>query len=120
MTSAITALLMCQLAGEVLARVLHLPVPGPVLGMLLLFLILLARGRLVAGGEQPPEALSRVTDALLANLGLLFVPAGVGVVALLHTMADNRWTLLLTAGIGTPLTMALTGRLAQAILRRWG
>ena len=45
---------------------------------------------------------------------------GVGVIALLHTVADNGWTLLLAIGIGTPLTMALTGRLAQAVLRRWG
>jgi holin-like protein len=120
MTGAITALLLCQLAGEVLSRVLHLPVPGPVLGMLLLFVILLARGRLSPQGEQPPEALARVSDTLLSQLGLLFVPAGVGVIALLHTMADNGWALLLAAGLGTPLTMALTGRLAQAVLRRWG
>ena len=120
MTGAITTLLLCQLAGELLARAAHLPVPGPVLGMVLLFLILLARARLTQAGDAPPEALARVTDGLLSHLGLLFVPAGVGVIALLPIMAENGWAVLLAAGVGTPLTMALTGRLAQAVLRRWG
>ena len=39
MLSGLTLLLICQLIGEVLARVLHLPVPGPVLGLLLLLVI---------------------------------------------------------------------------------
>ena len=124
MIAAITVLLLCQLAGELLARALHLPVPGPVIGMVLLFCFLLLRGRLKRDGgdeaQAPPPALAKVSDALLSQLGLLFVPAGVGVIALLHTVADNGWTLLLAIGLGTPLTMALTGRLAQAVLRRWG
>jgi holin-like protein len=116
MTGAITALLLCQLAGEVLARMLHLPVPGPVIGMVLLFVVLLLRHP----GGQTPDALGRVADTLLGNLGLLFVPAGVGVVVLLHTLAQNWLALVLAVGLGTLLTMAVTGRLAQALLRRWG
>jgi holin-like protein len=116
MIGAITALLVCQLIGEVLARVLHLPVPGPVIGMVLLFVILVLRHP----GGQTPEALGRVADTLLGNLGLLFVPAGVGVVVLLHTLAENWLPLTLAIGLGTLLSMAVTGRLAQALLRRWG
>ncbi|RKK03986.1 CidA/LrgA family protein [Pseudoroseomonas wenyumeiae] len=116
MTGAITALLVCQLIGEVLARVLHLPVPGPVIGMVLLFLALLLR---YPEGE-PPEALGKVADTLLGNLGLLFVPAGVGVVVLLHTLAQNWLSLMLAIVGGTLLAMVITGRLAQALLRRWG
>ncbi|MDR2837511.1 MAG: CidA/LrgA family protein, partial [Azonexus sp.] len=44
MISALSLLLVFQLAGEVLARTLALPVPGPVIGMLLLFLFLALRG----------------------------------------------------------------------------
>ncbi|WP_235907848.1 CidA/LrgA family protein [Siccirubricoccus phaeus] len=43
MIGALAALLSCQLAGEVAVRALHLPVPGPVIGMVLLFLWLQAR-----------------------------------------------------------------------------
>jgi holin-like protein len=116
MTGAITALLVCQLIGEVLARVLRLPVPGPVIGMVLLFLAL----RLRHPGGETPEALARVADTLLGNLGLLFVPAGVGVVVLLHTLTENWLPLTLSIIGGTLLAMVVTGRLAQALLRRWG
>src|SRR2546421_12993182 len=73
MIPALTMLLSCQLAGELIARLFRLPVPGPVLGMLLLFTLLLARPR--------SEAVVRDTTAtLLRYLSLLFVPAGVGLI----------------------------------------
>jgi holin-like protein len=117
MIGAITTLLCCQLVGELLARALHLPVPGPVIGMVLLFIILLLRH----GEERPvPPALGQVADTLLGHLGLLFVPAGVGVVVLLQTLAQN-WLPLAAAILGgTLLGIGLTGLLAQALLRRMG
>ena len=33
MIAALTTILLCQLAGEALARGIHLPIPGPVLGL---------------------------------------------------------------------------------------
>ena len=114
MTGAITALLVCQLAGEVLARSLALPIPGPVIGMVLLLLVLLARGR------PAPHSLAEVSDGLLNNLGLLFVPAGVGVVLHLPLLARDWAPLSLAILAGTLFAIAATGRLAQALLRRFG
>jgi holin-like protein len=114
MTGAITALLVCQLAGEVLARSLALPIPGPVIGMVLLLLALLARGR------PAPPSLAEVSDGLLNNLGLLFVPAGVGVVLHLPLLARDWAPLSLAILAGTLFGIAATGRLAQALLRRFG
>lgn len=94
-----------------LARALALPVPGPVLGMALLFAALLLRGRPV------PEGLGRTADALLANLGLLFVPAGVGVMLYLPLLARDWAPLSLAVVAGTLAAIALTGRLAQALFR---
>ncbi|WP_216636368.1 CidA/LrgA family protein [Chloroflexus islandicus] len=71
MIDALLGILLFQLIGEVVSRGLNLPVPGPVVGMLLLFAILRWRG-------GPPEALSNTAHGILANLPLLFVPAGVG------------------------------------------
>src|SRR3546814_2202063 len=65
--AALTLLLSCQLAGELVTRALTLPVPGPVFGLALLFLILLWRRR-------SAPALDQAADLLLANLSLLFVP----------------------------------------------
>jgi holin-like protein len=114
LTSAITALLCCQLAGEVLARSLGLAVPGPVIGMVLLLALLLLR-------RQPvPEALGSTADGLLGHLGLLFVPAGVGVVLHLPLLARDWAPLSLAILGGTLAAIAATGLLAQALLRRFG
>jgi putative effector of murein hydrolase LrgA (UPF0299 family) len=72
MLESLTLILVCQLIGEVSVLVTRLPVPGPVLGMLLLLAWLLLRGGV-------PESVGRTADTLLAHLSLLFVPAGVGV-----------------------------------------
>lgn len=110
MLKPITVLLVCQLLGETAARGLALPVPGPVIGLLLLFAVLLARDRLVArrgGGitlpaldAAPAAPLGRAADALLGVLGLLFVPAGVGVVDHLGLFAAH--------GIGLAAVLVLS------------
>ncbi|SHI20536.1 CidA/LrgA family protein [Pollutimonas bauzanensis] len=77
MINALAALVGAQLAGELLRHLLHLPLPGPVIGMFILAAGLLMRGDVdqLRGSE-----LDRLSDALIANMGLLFVPAGVGIV----------------------------------------
>ena len=106
MTTAFAILLCCQLAGEVLARLFSLPLPGPVLGMLLLFALLLARS----------QVLGRVREAatgLLRYLSLLFVPAGVGLMR--HAGRIRAEWLAITAAIllSTALTIAVTALVFQ-------
>ncbi len=103
--------------GELLARALHLPVPGPVIGMVILFAYLLLRH---GGDGAAPDALSRTADALLTNLGLLFIPAGVGVV-IYGPLLVRDWAPISVAVFGgTLLGIGVTGLLAQALLRRLG
>ena len=116
MIAPITALLACQLLGELVSRGLHLPVPGPVLGMIMLLVGLLVRGR---EGEAP-AALNQVADALLGNLGLLFVPAGVGVVLYGPLLARNWASIAVAVLVGTLAAIGFTGWLAQKLLRRFG
>jgi holin-like protein len=98
MIAALMALLACQVAGELVARLLGLPIPGPVIGTILLFALLLIRGRV-------PGALRDVARALLTNLSLLFVPAGVGIIQHLDRIR-GEWVGILAALIGsTVLTM---------------
>ena len=68
----LTLLLPCQSAGEAVSRLASVPLPGPVIGLLLLWLLL-----------QLPAARAPVAAAaepLLQHLSLLFVPVGVGVI----------------------------------------
>ena len=101
MIAALTALLIFQLIGEVLARSLDLPVPGPVIGMLLLFLALLMRG-------GPGHELRTTSQNLLQHLSLLFVPAGTGIMVHLHRVADEWLALLLSLLISTLATLVVT------------
>ncbi|MDD2665284.1 MAG: CidA/LrgA family protein [Dechloromonas sp.] len=113
MLSALTQLLVFQLAGEVLARGLGLPVPGPVLGMLLLFAALALRG-------GPGEELQNTGQTLLQHLSLLFVPAGTGIVVHLHRVADEWLALLLSLLVSTAATLAVTALTMKLLHRRSG
>jgi holin-like protein len=97
--TGLLALLGCQLAGEFLVRLLDVPVPGPVVGMVLLLVLLQVR-------EPAPESsLVRVTEGLLKHLQLLFVPAGVGVIQYLSVIGASAVSLL--AGLLLSWTAAL-------------
>ena len=107
-------LLTCQLIGEVAARAANLPVPGPVLGMVLLLLGLLAMRRV-------PAALERTARGLLDNLSLLFVPAGVGVIQHLDILRV-QWLPIAAAIVGSTvlamLVTALSMLAVEALLAR--
>jgi holin-like protein len=123
MIRGLSILLCCQLLGEVLARALHLPVPGPVIGMALLFSALLVRDSLAGRDGAAPETgpgLGQTADGLLSNLGLLFIPAGVGVVVYLPQLARDWAPLSLAVVAGTLAGIGFTGRLAQILMRRFG
>ena len=74
--------------------------------------------RAAAAPARAPPALEGTADALLGNLGLLFVPAGVGVVLYLPLLARDWAPISLAVVVGTLAAVALTGRLAQGLLRR--
>lgn len=84
-------LLGCQLVGEVVVRSLGLPVPGPVLGMVLLFGVLSVRR------PGPESGTLRVADGLLRHLQLLFVPVTVGI--MVHAAAIQEQWVPITGGL---------------------
>jgi len=100
----LAAVLGCQLLGELLIASTELPLPGPVVGMLILFALLLANGGI-------PESVASVSDALLRNLSLLFVPAGVGVMTHL-ALIEREWVGVSAALIGSSaVTVVVTAAL---------
>jgi holin-like protein len=110
MLSAITLLLLLQLIGEIFVQFFALPVPGPVIGLVLLFAGLLVRGRM---GDD----LRDTANNLLQHLSLLFVPAGAGVMIHASRVADE-WLALSVALVGsTLLSMAATALTLKFFLR---
>lgn len=103
-------LLFFQLVGEVLARGLSLPAPGPVVGLALL-VVAMAAWR--AWRPYDDEALAssdlgRAATGLLANLSLLFVPAEVGVVQYLGLLQAQGAALAAALIVSTALTLLVT------------
>ena len=99
--NGITLLLSYQLVGEISVRALGLPVPGPVLGMLLLFLTLLMR-------RSSSASLESASSSLLSHLSLLFVPAGVGIMVHFDRITEEWLPISMTLLLSTVLTMAAT------------
>ncbi len=106
----LTMLVAAQWAGQAVATLAGLPVPGPVIGMLLLLIFLFIRG-------QVPDGLSAAASPLLTHLSLLFIPAGVGVIAHLGLVRSQWPALVASVVLGTLATLLLTGWLMQRLLR---
>ena len=111
MLNALTLLVLCQFVGEVFARGVGLPIPGPVVGLLLLLVGLIVRARLGRGG--PGEALTAAATGLLGNLGLLFVPAGVGVVTQLDALGRNWLPVAASILVSTFIGLVVAGWVMQ-------
>lgn len=101
MLASLAVLLLCQLAGEAMVRVAELPVPGPVVGMVLLFALMIFRAPL-------PGMLRDTADGILRHLSLLFVPAGVGLVNNLDRLGGDGLQLLIVVVVSTVIALAAT------------
>ena len=99
-------LLAFQSIGELLARGLSLPFPGPVIGMMLLVIAL--RWQVVR------EPVSSCADFLLAHLSLLFVPVGVGVMTHLSLVSQYGFRMLAVVVLST-----LAGLLVTVLSLHW-
>ncbi len=111
MIAALTLLLVFQLVGEVVARAFSLPIPGPVIGMGLLFVALLVRG-------GPNEDLRQTAGTLLQHLSLLFVPAGTGIVIYGDRLAAEWLPLVVALAGSTLLALAVTALVLHLLTRK--
>lgn len=112
--TGLLALLACQLVGEVVVRLLGLEVPGPVVGMMVFLVVLRVRR------PGPSSALVRGPSLLLRHLQLLFVPAGVGIVAYLDTLRHDALPLAAGLWLSWLLGLAATGLVVDGLTRLLG
>jgi putative effector of murein hydrolase LrgA (UPF0299 family) len=93
-------LLVFQSIGELVSRGLSLPLPGPVLGMMLM----------LAGLRFPAvrEPVAECANFLLAHLSLLFVPVGVGVMTNLDLLSHYGGRMLAVIAVSTWLGLGVT------------
>ena len=98
-------------AAEMIKYLLPLPIPVSIYGLVLLFLLLKT-------GILPLEKIQDVGDLLLELMPLLLVPASVSFVTALDTVQEMLLPVLIMGLAGTLLVMVITGRVAQAVIRR--
>jgi holin-like protein len=103
-------LLVLQALGEALTHALGLPIPGPVLGLVLLLAALQ-----LAWVRTPVAA---AAELLLAHLSLLFIPVGVGVITHLGLVAQYGLRLAAIIVLSTWIGMAVTALVLRALLPR--
>ncbi|MDY7538876.1 CidA/LrgA family protein [Undibacterium sp. 5I1] len=107
MIQTFTILLIFQCLGEGVVYVTALPIPGPVVGMLLLFFFLLLKKDLA-------QKLAPTVQEFLRHLSLLFIPAGVGIMVYGQRVLDEWFPLVLALLISTALSIVVT-----AVVVRW-
>ena len=113
MIYAIAALFVFQLLGEFIVHVFALPLPGALVGMLLLFAGLLLHGRV-------PDALARTGGTLLQHLMLLLVPSVAGVMMHFSRVAKEWQPFLIACVVGAAVPLVVTALTLQWMLKLTG
>lgn len=103
----LVAIFVANVAGDILHS-LGVPVPGAVLGMILFALALGARA-------VRPETVRPASNLLTRNMSLLFIPAGVGVMAYGPLIATDWFAIVIAIVVGTVLVLLVAGPLEHAL-----
>lgn len=102
----ISGLYLLNLIGESISSLLKLPIPGSIVGLLLLFLCLHFK-------VIPEKYIKEGAGFLLAILPLFFIPATVGVIQYPEFLSGKGITLVLIVMISTFVTMIIAGRVSE-------
>jgi holin-like protein len=112
MLKGLCVIFVCLSIGDAFSDLLHIPIPGSVFGMLLLAYALKRR---IVG----LEGVERVADVLTSNLGLLFVPPGVGLISYYDLIKKEYISISISILISTFLVLALVGLLHEKLGRKY-
>ena len=106
-------LLVFQLLGEVFVRLIDIPVPGPVVGLLLMLVFLLLRKK----QANNSDSLLNASSLLLSHLSLLFVPAGVGIITHIDRITDQWLSISIALVIASLITLFVTAWSLKVLIR---
>ena len=101
MIRGLLILMLFQGLGEFISKGLTLTIPGPVIGMGCLLAVLLVK-------KEVDGDLAAVSAAFSQHLGLLFVPAAVGVVSFLPVLNAHGWAVALVLLLSVAITIVAT------------
>lgn len=111
MIQGLVQLFIFQALGELVSKFALPFMPGPVLGLVLLLAYLSLRG-------QVPASMDTVGSSILQHLGLLFIPASVGVVLYLPVLQANAWAISAALVLSVVTTVAVTAGLLKVLAKK--
>lgn len=94
------------IVGEILSKILKLPIPGNVMGMIILLICLMT-------GIIKIQYIDKITDFLLDNLAFFFIPAGVSLLAYLKILKGSLIYIVIISFISTIVILLITGKLVE-------
>ncbi|MCK5779657.1 MAG: CidA/LrgA family protein [Psychrilyobacter sp.] len=97
--------------GDVLSKLIRFPIPGPIIGMLILFFLLERKIIRV-------DRIEKGAETLLFYLALFFIPPGVGLISALDILSGNITKIFILMVVTTILTMVTTGLTVQFLINR--
>ena len=97
--------------GEAVSKLTHIPVPGSVLGMILLTLALMS-------GMVKLEHVEEVGTFLIKNMSVMFIPPGVGVILYWSLVKKEFLPISIALVLSFALTMVLTAKAVELIRRK--
>ena len=113
MAKGLALIFLFQLAGETVVALTGIPMPGTVIGMILLFCALLLRVVSLESVEKPAAA-------LIGSLGLFFIPAAVGLIEQVPLLKLYWPAFAVAATAGTLLTALSAGLIFRSVSRKRG
>jgi holin-like protein len=110
MIGSAAIILAIAILADSLANQLAVPIPGAALGLIVLTAVFVLRGR-------PEAGVAALYDATSPHFPMFFVPAAVGLIASGDILVTAWLDILVAVALSTAATIAVTGWLAQTLLR---
>ena len=109
----ICIILVICLIAEAMEYFIPLPIAASMYGLVLMLIALTTK-------IIPLKEVENVSDFLTENLSIMFIPPTVGIMASVEEIKQMFVPLVVISVVSTLLIMTVTGRVAQAIIRRKG
>ncbi|MCF2624909.1 CidA/LrgA family protein [Fusobacterium perfoetens] len=104
-------LLVINFAGVIIQNLFHLPLPGTILGMLILFILLWTKVLKV-------ESVEKVCDFLILNMIIFFLPPAVELLEYMTLLKTGFFKILILLIVTTVITMVVTGKTVEYCIKK--
>ena len=104
-------ILVINFVGVIIQNIFHLPLPGTILGMLILFVLLWTKVLKV-------ESIEKICDFLILNMIIFFLPPAVELLEYMALLKTGFLKIIILLIATTVITMIVTGKTVDFCIKR--